>query len=93
MDASQAIPAEFRLYEPLLLEGPEYDDLEYTERMNPNSIVKKMGFVEPALADAKPLDKFQFMRVGYFCADTDTTKEAPVFNRTVGLKDSYKPAK
>ncbi|MBR0026429.1 MAG: glutamine--tRNA ligase, partial [Clostridia bacterium] len=93
LNAEDAVCAEFRLYEPLLLEGPEYDDLEYTERMNPNSVVKKMGFVEPALAESKPLDKFQFMRVGYFCADTDTAKEAPVFNRTVGLKDSYKPAK
>ena len=93
LSAADAIPAEIRLYEPLLLEGPEYDELEYTERMNPNSIVKKMGFVEPKLAESKPGDKFQFMRVGYFCTDLDSTQAAPVFNRTVGLKDSYKPQK
>lgn len=48
------------------------------------------GFVEPALAEAAPGDRFQFMRVGYFCADLDHKKEAPVFNRAVGLKDSFK---
>jgi glutaminyl-tRNA synthetase len=45
--------------------------------------------VEPILAVAKPMDKFQFMRHGYFCADHDSTPEKPVFNLTVSLKDSW----
>ena len=58
--------------------------------MNPASLCVQRGFVEPALAEAAPGDRFQFMRVGYFCADLDHKKEAPVFNRAVGLKDSFK---
>jgi glutaminyl-tRNA synthetase len=49
--------------------------------------------VERALVNAKINDRFQFMRVGYFCADSDHTETAPVFNRTVDLKDSFKPGK
>ena len=49
------------------------------------------GFVEPYLASAKSGDKFQFMRIGYFCVDPDSTDGNLVFNRTVGLKDGYKP--
>ena len=50
----------------------------------------KQGFAEPALAGAAVGDRFQFLRVGYFCADPDSAAGAPVFNRVVGLKDSYK---
>ena len=48
------------------------------------------GFVEPALKDAPAGEHYQFLREGYFCADLTTSPAAPVFNRTVGLKDSYK---
>jgi len=52
-----------------------------------------IAYVEPTLADAKPLDRFQFERTGYFVADEyDSKPGVPVFNRTVSLKDSYKPA-
>ena len=58
--------------------------------MNPDSITIRHGYVEPALAASKPGDHFQFMRIGYFCTDLDHTPERPVFNRSVGLKDSFK---
>ena len=91
LPAQAAVPAAFRLYEELLLpETPETAGLEFTERLNPSSVVEKHGFVEPALAACEPGSRYQFMRVGYFCADLDHRPEAPVFNRIVGLKDSFK---
>ena len=90
LNAVDAVPAEFRLYEPLMEDAGEEDERDFIERLNPNSISVKRGFVEPALAGAEPGERFQFMRVGYFCADLDHKPEAPVFNRAVGLKDSFK---
>ena len=91
LNAADAVPAEFRLYEPLLTDAGEEDDArDFIERLNPASLTVQRGFVEPALAVAKPGDRFQFMRVGYFCADLDHTAAAPVFNRAVSLKDSFK---
>ena len=91
LSKEDAVPAEFRLYEDLLLpETPENAQLDFTQRLNPDSMVKKQGFVEPALAACAPGSRYQFMRVGYFCSDLDHTPAAPVFNRTVGLKDSFK---
>ena len=84
--APDAVPAEFRLYEPLMEDAGEDDARDFIERLNPASLCVQRGFVEPAA----PGDRFQFMRVGYFCADLDHKKEAPVFNRAVGLKDSFK---
>ena len=87
--AAAAIPATFRLYEDLL--DPNADpSLDFTERLNPASLTELQGYVEPALAAAKPGDTFQFMRIGYFTKDADSTDEHPVFNRAVGLKDGYK---
>ena len=91
LNAADAVPAEFRLYEPLLTDAGEEDDArDFIERLNPASLTVQCGFVEPALAAAQPGDRFQFMRVGYFCADLDHTAAAPVFNRAVSLKDSFK---
>ena len=91
LSKEDAVPAEFRLYEDLLLpETPENAQLDFTQRLNPDSMVRKQGFVEPALAACAPGSRYQFMRVGYFCSDLDHTPAAPVFNRTVGLKDSFK---
>ncbi|MBO4562337.1 MAG: glutamine--tRNA ligase/YqeY domain fusion protein [Clostridia bacterium] len=89
--AESAIPAEFRIYEPLFTES-EIDTDRIMESINPASVAIKQGFVEPFLKGAVPGVPYQFMRVGYFTADPDSTAEKPVFNRTVGLKDSYKPA-
>ena len=91
LSKEDAVPAEFRLYEDLLLpETPENAQLDFTQRLNPDSMVRKQGFVEPALAACAPGCRYQFMRVGYFCSDLDHTPAAPVFNRIVGLKDSFK---
>ena len=58
--------------------------------INPNSLeIRKECYVEKFLADAKPLDHFQFQRIGYFTADKDSTTEHLVFNRTVTLKDTF----
>ena len=75
-----------------MLIDPEKPDCEdAAERLNENSLVVKQGFAEPAVAEAQVGDKFQFMRVGYFVKDQDSTDDKPVFNRIVGLKDSFKP--
>ena len=59
--------------------------------VNPNSLTVKECFVEPALAEAKPYESFQFVRQGYFCVDShDSSKEHLVFNRIVSLKSSFK---
>ncbi|MBQ3200611.1 MAG: glutamine--tRNA ligase/YqeY domain fusion protein, partial [Clostridia bacterium] len=89
LNAADAVAAEFRLYEPLILDAADDDERDFIERLNPDSLQVKMGFVEPALAKAEKGSRFQFMRVGYFCADLDHTEEKPVYNRAVGLKDSF----
>ncbi|MFB6469455.1 glutamine--tRNA ligase/YqeY domain fusion protein [Cytobacillus sp. Hz8] len=97
VDAKHAIPSEFRLYEPLILdnenEATEEDSEEKTflDKVNPNSLEIVQGFIEPNMKDVKPFDKFQFFRHGYFNVDPkDSTKEKPVFNRIVSLKSSFK---
>ena len=92
VSAAHAAEAEVRLYDNLFAkENP--DDVEegktFLDYLNPESMIVKTAFVEPSLAEAKIGDKFQFERVGYFCADYDHTTEKPVFNRTVGLRDSW----
>jgi glutaminyl-tRNA synthetase len=87
---SDAVPAEFRIYEPLFTTA-EIDNEHILESIDPNSIRIMHGYVEPFLKDAKPGVPYQFMRVGYFTADLDSREDSLVFNRTVGLKDSYKP--
>lgn len=94
VDASQAVPAEFRLYEPLIA-GEEEDeeqseDKTFLDYINPNSLKIVQGFVEPGMKDVKPQDKFQFFRHGYFNVDSKhTTPEKPVFNLVVSLKSSF----
>ncbi|WP_455600719.1 glutamine--tRNA ligase/YqeY domain fusion protein [Cloacibacillus sp.] len=66
------------------------DGKDYKDYLDPQScVVMEEALVEPTLAQAAPLDKFQFLRHGYFCADSATTPERPVFNLTVSLKDSW----
>jgi glutaminyl-tRNA synthetase len=89
VNAAHALPATVRLYEPLMLAG-QADKENLMEGLNPASLIEKRAYIEPALANFAPGDRAQFMRVGYFCADTAHTAKAPVFNRTVGLKDSWK---
>lgn len=89
LNAADAMPAEIRLYEALLLDDVADKD-DFIDNFNPKSLVYKQGFIESALSAYKPGDKAQFMRIGYFCADLVHTPEKPVFNRIVGLKDSWK---
>ena len=88
--AEDAVPAEFRLYESLMAPDANPDAEDFIENINKNSLETKHGFVEPMLAECKAGERYQFMRIGYFAADADHTPQKPVFNRTVGLKDSFK---
>ncbi len=94
VEATQAVPAEFRLYEPLILdaeENEEEEDKTFLDYVNPNSFEIINGFVEPNMKDVKPQDKFQFFRHGYFNVDPKHTSEDHlVFNRIVSLKSSFK---
>lgn len=95
VDCASGVAAEFRLYDKLFTEKDPLKDgsSEFLKYMNPDSLKVVSGFVEPLLAEAKGSERFQFERTGYFIADEfDHTTEKPVFNRTVTLKDSYKPA-
>ncbi|MGE5702335.1 MAG: glutamine--tRNA ligase/YqeY domain fusion protein [Clostridia bacterium] len=90
VDAKHALAAEFRLYEPLILDDEEDEDKSFLENVNPNSLEIVNGFVEPNMKDAKPQDKFQFFRHGYFNVDTKhTTADKLVFNLIVSLKSSF----
>lgn len=90
VDASQAVPAEFRLYEPLILDQDEDEDTSFLENINPKSLEIVQGFVEPNIKDSKPQEKFQFFRHGYFNVDpTSAKQEKLVFNRIVSLKSSF----
>ena len=93
VSASHAVKAEVRLFDTLFLtENPNDTSAGQTsweDNLNPNSLVKVEGWLEPSLKDAEVGKPFQFERVGYFCADTDSTAEHLVFNRTVTLKDSW----
>jgi glutaminyl-tRNA synthetase len=94
VSAEHAIPAEVRLYEPLFTQpNPEEGVDDFVQNLNPDSLKVIDALVEPSLATAQPGDKFQFVRDGYFCVDPDTEPERLVFNRTVGLRDSWAKGK
>ncbi|WP_278682406.1 glutamine--tRNA ligase/YqeY domain fusion protein [Paraclostridium bifermentans] len=96
VDANSAVPCEFRLFEPLILDdAPENEGKHFLEQINPNSLEIVQGFAEKtAIENAKPQDKFQFVRHGFFNVDSKyTTDEKLVFNRVVPLKSSFKPNK
>ena len=89
VEASHAIPATFNIFEPLINEGPEYDDLDLFEKLNENSWTKVEGFAEEALGETQNLDHYQFVRLGYYTTDKDSTKDHLVFNQTCALKSSF----
>ena len=62
---------------------------DFMDRINPNSLKVVQGFCEPYIARSEVGQSFQFLRMGYFCKDKDSTEEKTVYNRTVGLKDSW----
>ncbi|MDP4204870.1 MAG: glutamine--tRNA ligase/YqeY domain fusion protein [Bacteroidota bacterium] len=92
VSAENAVEAEIRLYDRLFnVEDPSGDkDHDFKEYLNPDSLtVLPKCYIEPFVKNAKPFDKFQFERLGYFCFDADSTDGKLVFNKTVGLKDSW----
>lgn len=89
VECSTAVPATFNLFEPLML-GDQITSENFIENLNPDSWKKQVGFVEAGLAQAKPGDRFQFLRNGYFVCDDDSTEGNLIFNRTVSLKSSFK---
>ncbi|WP_302802321.1 glutamine--tRNA ligase/YqeY domain fusion protein [Alistipes ihumii] len=92
VSAAHAVRAEVRLFDRLFTRA-SLDDLEegktFLDYLNPESLRKVTGYLEPSLAEASVGDKFQFERTGYFCMDRDSAPGRPVFNRTVTLKDSW----
>ncbi len=92
VSAAHAVDAEVRLYDRLFShEDPSgQKDQDYRDFLNPESLkILKGCKVEPSLASARPLERFQFQRIGYFCVDRDSEKGSLVFNRTVPLKDTW----
>ena len=89
VDAATAVKVRIRNYDYLMIE-----DEEGKYVLNPNSVEETFGYAEPDIADAKPGERFQFFRHGYYIADSKlTTADEKVFNRIVDLKSSWKPAK
>ena len=90
VEASTALKAEFRHYEPLVFdETEETKGTTFLERINPNSLVVLHGYVEVSLKNTKPLDRYQFIRNGYYCTDKESKEDNLIFNRTCPLKSSF----
>jgi glutaminyl-tRNA synthetase len=86
----QALPAQVHLYDRLFSDqNPTGHDVDFKEFLNPDSLTTVNAYLEPSLATAEPGTAVQFMRLGYFCVDTDSTKDNLIFNRTVTLRDSW----
>lgn len=91
LSADHCTKAEVRIYDRLFsVENPSADDRDFRELLNKDSIqVRRECYVENYAADKKPGEYLQFQRIGYFMADPDSTAEMPVYNKTVGLKDTW----
>ena len=88
--------AEVRMYDRLFdVENPSNEEgvSSFEDNLNPNSLVVQSAYIERALRDTKPGEHFQFMRIGYFCTDRDSSENTLVFNRTVQLRDSFNKKK
>jgi glutaminyl-tRNA synthetase len=89
VSADHSLPAELRLYN-VLFAKPDPDAQNFAADLNPNSLeALREARIEPALAEARPGEVVQFERQGYFCLDADSAPGKPVFNRTIGLRDSF----
>ena len=93
VNAADSIDAEVRIYSNLFLKPePEASDKDFVESINPDSLeIIEKAKLERSLEDAKPGESFQFLRMGYFTPDLDSSSEKLIFNRSVALKDSFKP--
>lgn len=91
LSVNHCLPAEVRLYDRLFsVENPSADERDFHELLNPDSLtILNHCFVESYLSEKQPGDFLQFQRIGYFTLDLDSTKEHLIFNRTVGLKDTW----
>src|SRR5690606_33212501 len=89
--SAHALEVEVRLYDRLFThENPDGNkEIDFKEYINPDSLQMITAFVEPSLKTVQPEDKLQFQRIGYFTADKDSTPEKLVFNKTVGLRDTW----
>ena len=94
VSVKHAITCEVRLYDRLFkVENPSNEEGDFKDYINPGSLqVVKAAYAEPSLAKAKFDERYQFLRKGYFCLDKDSSEEKLIFNRTVTLKDSWKPS-
>lgn len=93
VSVKHAVPVEIRIYDRLFtVEQPDAEkDSDFLEFINPDSLTVVHGYAEPAIQEMETGQPIQFQRIGYFTKDTDSTGDSLVFNRTVTLKDSYKP--
>ena len=90
VSASHAIPAEVRLYEPLLENSADANEDDFIDRINSKSLqIITDCLLEPSLSKASCAEPVQFERIGYFCRDEDSSENNPIFNRTVSLRDSW----
>lgn len=90
VEATQALPVEFRVYDRLFSCTNPAAEEDFLTVVNPDSLVVKHGLAEPSLKNAQPEQAYQFEREGYYCADNcDSSADKLVFNRTVGLRDSW----
>ncbi|MFN5334209.1 MAG: glutamine--tRNA ligase/YqeY domain fusion protein [Bacteroidota bacterium] len=87
---ADAVQVEVREYDRLFqVENPSSEEGDFKSYINPNSLKIVTGYAEPSILDAKEQDRFQFLRKGYYCLDTDSRSEKLIFNRTVTLKDGW----
>ncbi|MBL7471484.1 glutamine--tRNA ligase/YqeY domain fusion protein [Robertkochia sediminum] len=91
VSVAKAVPVEVRLYDRLFsVAEPEEDkEKDFMDFINPESLKVTTAYAEPSLKNAQPEERYQFQRLGYFCVDRDSTEEKIVFNKTVGLRDSW----
>ena len=94
VNAADAVEVEVREYDRLFrVENPASEEGDFKDYINPDSLTVVTGYAEPSIKDAKPEERFQFLRKGYYCLDKDTTAEKLIFNRTVTLKDGWSKGK
>jgi glutaminyl-tRNA synthetase len=94
VNAADAIEVEVREYDRLFrVENPASEEGDFKDYINPESLTVVKGYAEPSIKDAKAVDRFQFLRKGYYCLDKDTTADKIIFNRTVTLKDGWSKGK
>ena len=96
VSAADNVKATVRMYDRLFdVENPSDEEgvSSFEDNLNPDSLVEVEAYCEKSLADTKPGDKYQFMRIGFFCTDKDTTDGKIVFNKTVAMRDTFNKKK